>query len=70
MIQAEHIIVEKEYINTKLDSFTKEETTYKQICMEVINLEIEKNKGKQIGEQIVWKLENNIWKKNSKYTKK
>ena len=43
LIQAEQIIIEKEYIDTKFDNLTNEEETFKQICKEVINLEIEKN---------------------------
>ena len=54
--------METEYIDTKFDSLTNEDQTFKQICMEVINLEIEKTKKIETGNKTSWKLENNIWK--------
>ena len=49
--------MEKEYIDTNFDSFTKEETTFKHICMEVIYIEKGKINEKNTEEQMTWKLE-------------
>ena len=53
LIQAEQIEIEKEFIDTKFDSLSHEAEIFKQMCMEVIN--IEKAKINNIKDRITWK---------------